>query len=163
VLRESLQKWSSAATVLIWAFLGLLSVRFMRSRRDAAVFFRSVAKDPDPTKQKSYGYLTCGGSEPRKADFRPCSLIFRLSGGSSALEDLLEVAIPGKHVFRLDGAHRIAGDIARDCQETLKNYLCIKRLLKTYCPAAEVGIHLDIGNSSVAIPTESSRKLVLYS
>jgi hypothetical protein len=50
------------------------------SARDGAVVFGSVAKDPDPIKQKSYGYLTGGGSHPRKADFMGCSGIFRLRG-----------------------------------------------------------------------------------
>jgi hypothetical protein len=63
------------------------SVRFMANAQDAAVFFRSVAKDPDTPKQKGYVDLTDGGSQPRKADFTRCSVIFRLRCGSSISED----------------------------------------------------------------------------
>jgi hypothetical protein len=48
----------------------------MTSGGEVAVFFQSVAKDPDKTKQKSY--LTSDGSHPRKADFARYSSIFRL-------------------------------------------------------------------------------------
>jgi hypothetical protein len=49
---------------LIQEFLGLPSVGSVRSGRDGAVFFGSVAKDPDPTKHKSYGYLTAADRSP---------------------------------------------------------------------------------------------------
>jgi regulator of replication initiation timing len=52
ILQESLRRRSSAATVVIWKFLGLSSVRSMRSAWDSVVFFRSIAKDSDATKQK---------------------------------------------------------------------------------------------------------------
>jgi hypothetical protein len=78
VLQESLRRWTSASTALIRELLGLPSVRSVRSVRYAGVFLRSIAKDPDGTKQKSSGYLTGGGSQPMKANFARCSGIFRL-------------------------------------------------------------------------------------
>jgi hypothetical protein len=163
VLQESLQRQNSAATVVIRKFLGLRSVRSMRSARNAAVFFRSVAKDLEATKQKSSGYLTGGGSQPRKADFTGCSGVFRLWGGSLTSEDSLEVAIPGKHVFTPDSTHCIHVDFARDCQGSVETFLCIKRLIEARYSGAAVGIHLDIGSGSVAIPTNSNQRLVFYS
>jgi hypothetical protein len=118
------------APTLIRKFLGLLSVRSMTGARDAAVFVRSAAKDPETTKQKSYRYLTGGGSQPRKADFTRCSGIFRLRGRSSTSEDSLEVAVPGKHVFTPDGAPRIGVDFAGDCQGSVETFLRIKRLIE---------------------------------
>jgi hypothetical protein len=99
VLHERLRRRNSAAPTLIRKFLGLLSHRSMTGARDAAVFVRSAAKDPETTKQKSYRYLTGGGSQPRKADFTRYSGIFRLRGGSSTSEDSLEVVVRGKHVL----------------------------------------------------------------
>jgi hypothetical protein len=66
---------------LIQEFLGLPSVGSVRSGRDGEAFFGSVAKDPDPTKQKSNGYLTGSGSQPRKADFTLYSELFWLRVG----------------------------------------------------------------------------------
>jgi hypothetical protein len=102
--------------------LGLPSVGSMTSARNAAVFFGSVAKNPDPTKQKSYGYLTGGGLQPRNVDFARCSGIFRMRGGSSPSEDSLKVAVPGKFVVVPDGAHRIAVDFAEDCQGSVESF-----------------------------------------
>jgi hypothetical protein len=45
------------------------AVRSMESPRQVAIFFKSVAKDPNETKQKSYDYLSGHGSQPMKADF----------------------------------------------------------------------------------------------
>jgi hypothetical protein len=128
-----------------------------------AVFFGSVAKDPDTTKQKSSVYLTGGGSQSRNVDFVLCSGIFRLRGGSSTLEDSLKVTIPGKFVITPDGAHRIAVDFSEDCQGSVEIFLCIKRLIEVRYAGAVVGIRLDLGSSSVAIPIDSNRMLVLYS
>jgi hypothetical protein len=138
-------------------------VRSMTSRQDVAVFFRSVAKDPDTTKQKSSGYLTGGESQSREVDFTHCSGIFRLRGGSSPSKDLLKTVVPGKFVITPDGAHRIAVDFAEDCQGSVETFLGIKRLIEVRYAGAAVGIRLNIGRSSVAIPTDSNRMLVLYS
>jgi hypothetical protein len=143
--------------------LGLPSVRSMTGGRDVVVFFGSVAKDPDRTKQKSSGYLTGGGSQSKNVDFARCSGIFRLRGGSSTLEDSLKAAIPGKFVVTPDGAHRIAVDFAEDCQGSVENFLRINRLIEARYAGAAVGIRLDIGSGSVAIPIDSNRMLVLYS
>jgi hypothetical protein len=79
------------------------------------------------------------------------------------LEDLLEVAVPGKFVVTPDGAHRIAVDFAEECQGSVENFLRIKRLIEARYAGAAVGIRLDIGSGSVAIPMDSNRIWVLYS
>jgi hypothetical protein len=94
--------------------------------RDVAVFFGSIAKDPDTTKQKSYGYLTGTGSQSRNVNFARCSGIFRLRGGSSTLKDSLKAAIPGKFVVTPDGVHQIAVDFAEDCQGSVEIFFGIK-------------------------------------
>jgi hypothetical protein len=73
ILEESLQRRNSAALVLIWEFQDLPSVRSMRNVRDVVVFFGSVSKAADPKAEKSYGYLTDGRLQARKADFTRCS------------------------------------------------------------------------------------------
>jgi hypothetical protein len=98
-----------------------------------------------------------------KADFARCSGIFRLRGGSSRSEDSLKVAIPDKHVLTPDGAHRIGVDFARDCQGSVDTFRLIKQLIEARYPGLEVGIRLDIGSGSVAIPIDSNRKLMLFS
>jgi hypothetical protein len=133
------------------------------SARDEAVCFGSCPKDPDPTKQKRYGYLTSGGSQPRKADFTRCSGIFRLRRGSSTSEDSLEIAVPGKSVLTPDGVHRIAVDFARDCQGSVETFLRVKRLLVARFADGAVGIRLDIGSDSDAISIDANWMLVLYS
>jgi hypothetical protein len=163
VFQESWRRQSSAAMVLAQKFLGLSFVRSMRSAQDGAVFFGSAGKDSETTKQKNYGYLTGGGLQPRKADFAGRSGIFRLRDGSLTSKDLLEVAIPGTHVFAPDGAHRIGIDFAEDCQGSVETFLCIKRLIGVRYAGVAVGVRLDIGSGSIAIPTDSNRMLILYS
>jgi hypothetical protein len=140
VLQERLRRRNSLAPTLIRKFLGLLSVRSMTGARDAAVFVQSAAKDPETTKQKSYRYLTGGGSQPRKADFTRCSGIFRLRGRSSTSKDSLEVAVPGNHVFTPDGAHRIGVDFAGDCQGRAETFLCIKRVIESLYGARRLAL-----------------------
>jgi hypothetical protein len=135
----------------------------MATEWDRAVFFESVAKDPDAPKQKSYAYLAGGGSQPRKADFAHCAGIFRLRGGSSTSEDSLEITVPGKHVFIPDSAHRIDVDFTEDCQRRVEIFLRIKQMIVPRYTGTAVGICLDIGDGSIAIPTDSNRILVLYS
>jgi hypothetical protein len=135
----------------------------MTGARDAAVFFRSITKDTETTKQKNYGHLTGGGSQPRRADFTRCSGIFRLRGRSLTSEDSLEVVFPGKHAFTPDGAHRIGVDFAGDCQGRVETFLCVKWLIVARYAGVTIGIRLDIGSSSAAIPVDSNRMLVLYS
>jgi hypothetical protein len=163
VLQECLRRRNSVTTEPIRELLGLASMRSMRSARAAAVFFEFVAKDPDLTQQKRHDYLTGGGSQPRKSDFARCSGIFRLRSGSSTSEDWLEVVVPDKHVFTPDGAHRIGVDFAGNCQGSLETFLRIKRLIEARYVGAAVGIRLDIGSGSIAIPTDSNHMLVLYS
>jgi hypothetical protein len=61
----------------------------------------------------------------------------------------VEVAVPGKHVFTLDGAHRICVDFARDCQGNVETFLRIKRLIEALYAGEAVGIRLDIWSDSV--------------
>jgi hypothetical protein len=75
----------------------------------------------------------------------------------------LKALVPDKHVFTPDGAHRIGVDFAGDCQGSVEFFLHIKRLIDARYAEAVVGIRLDIGSGSVAIPTDSNRMLVLYS
>jgi hypothetical protein len=75
----------------------------------------------------------------------------------------LEDAVSDKHVFTADGGHRICVDFAGDCQGSIETFLRIKRLIEARYAGAAVGIRLDIGSGSVAIPIDSNRKLVLYS
>jgi hypothetical protein len=75
----------------------------------------------------------------------------------------LEVAISDKHVFTLEGAHRIAVDFARDCYGSVEVFLRIRRLIIARYVDAAVDIRLDIGSVSVAISTDSDRMLALYS
>jgi hypothetical protein len=107
--------------------------------------------------------LAGGGSHLEKDDFAHCSGIFRLRGGSLPSEDSLEVAVPDKHVFTPDGAHRMGFDFTGDCQGSVETFLRIKGLIEARHAGAAVGIRLDIGDSSVAIPIDSNRMLVLYS
>jgi hypothetical protein len=102
-------------------------------------------------------------SQLRKFDFTRCSGIFQLRGGSSTSEDLLEVTVPGEHVFALGSAHRIAVHVTGDCQGSVDTFLRIKRLIEALYTGDAVGIRLDIGSGSVAIPTDLNRILVLYS
>jgi hypothetical protein len=132
----------------------------MTRAQDTAVFFGSVAKDPDATKQKGSGYLTGGGSQPRKTDFARCSGLFRLRGGSSTSKGLLEVVVPGKHIFTTDGAHRIGVDFAEDCQGKVETFLGIKRLIEARYPGGAVGIRLDIGSDSDRLKSDVGSLLV---
>jgi hypothetical protein len=75
----------------------------------------------------------------------------------------LEIAVPGKHAFTLDRAHRIDGDFAGDCRGSLEISLRIKRLLDAHSTGGAAGIRLNIGGRSVAIPTDFNRLFVLYS
>jgi hypothetical protein len=75
----------------------------------------------------------------------------------------LEVAVSGKHVFTPDSAHRISVDFAKKCQGSAEISLRIKRLIETVYAGAAVGIRLDIGSGSVAIPADTNWMLVLYS
>jgi hypothetical protein len=79
------------------------------------------------------------------------------------MEYSLETALPGKDVFTPDGVHRIAVDFTEDCQGSIETFRRIRRLVEVSFARAAVGIHLDIGSGSVAIPTDSNRKLILYS
>jgi hypothetical protein len=79
------------------------------------------------------------------------------------LEESLEVAVPDKHSFTPDGAHRIGVNFAGDCQESVETFLRIKRLIIARYPGTAVGIRLDIGSNSIANPTSSNRMLVLHS
>jgi hypothetical protein len=65
------------------------------------------------------------------------------------------------HAFTLDGAHRIGVDLAGNCQGSVKTFNRIKRLIEARY--AGVGIRLDIGSGSVAVPSDPNRRLVLYS
>jgi hypothetical protein len=76
--------------------------------------FRFFAKDPHPTKQKSYGCLTGRGSEPEKADFTSYSGIFQSRSGPLRLEGSLDVAFLDKHIFTPADAHRIGADFAKN-------------------------------------------------
>jgi hypothetical protein len=117
--------------------------------------------DSDPTNQKSSGYLTGSGWQPRKVDFTHCLKIFWLRGGSSRSEDSLEVAVAGKHVCTSDGVYRIGVDFAGDCPGKRRNFFCIKRVIEADYAGEAVGIRLDIGSGSIAIPIDSNRMLVL--
>jgi hypothetical protein len=75
----------------------------------------------------------------------------------------LKVAVPGKNAFTPDGAHLITVDFAGDCQGKVEIYLRIKQLIEARYADAGVGIRLDIRSGSVAIPTDSNLRLVLYS
>jgi hypothetical protein len=78
-------------------------------------------------------------------------------------EDSLEVAVPRKSVFTPDGAHRIDVDFTEDCQGSAETFLRIERLIEAHWGKAPVGIRLDIGNGSAAIPTDSNRIFTFYS
>jgi hypothetical protein len=163
LLQESWRRRNSAAMALILEFLSLSYVRSVTSVRDAAVFFKYVSKDPGPKIHKSSSDFAGRGSQPRKTDFARCSGIFRLWDESLTSQDSLEAAISGKHGFTPDNTPRIGFDFARECQGSCDLFLRIKQLIEAHYEGAAIGIHLDIGNCPVAIPTEANKKLVLYS
>jgi hypothetical protein len=78
-------------------------------------------------------------------------------------EESLEVAVPGKEVFTPDGVHWTDVDFAKDRQGSVETFFRIKRLIEACYAGAPVGIRLDIGSGSVAIPSASTQMLVLYS
>jgi hypothetical protein len=82
---------------------------------------------------------------------------------ASISEDLSKAVVPCKYVFKPDSAHSIAVDFTKDCQERVEAFLRIKQQIKACYASAVVGIHLDIGSGSIAIPTHSNRMLVLCS
>jgi hypothetical protein len=59
--------------------------------------------------------------------------------------------------------HRIASDFGEDCQGSVETFHRIKRLIESRDAGAAVGVRLDIGSGSVAIPIVSNRMLVLCS
>jgi hypothetical protein len=93
----------------------------------------------------------------------PISGVVRLRGASSTSEDLLKLALPGRHDATADGACRIGVDCAGDCQGSVETFLRIKRLIEARYSGGAVRVCLDIGSGSVAISTDSNRMLVLYS
>jgi hypothetical protein len=138
--------------------------RAIHDRREGCGGLSWVCRDGYRSgKAESSDYLTSGGSQPRRVDFTRCSGIFRLRGQSSISEDSLDVAVPGKHVFTPDGAHRIGVDFAEDCQGSVETFLRIKRLIDSRYAGVAVGIRLDFGSNSVAILSDTNRMLVLYS
>jgi hypothetical protein len=75
----------------------------------------------------------------------------------------LAITVPDKHVFTLDGAHRIGVDFAGHCQGSVEKFLRIKRLIEAVYAGGAVGVRLDIGSGSVAIPSDPNRMWVFYS
>jgi hypothetical protein len=62
-----------------------------------------------------------------------------------------------------DGAYRIEIDLAEDYQRRVETFLRIKQLIVARYAGAAVEIRLDIGDNSVAIPSDSNWMLVFYS